>query len=894
MKHMSSLLQHSGGWSDEDDVPAPSISSPSSGTHVSRIVCMGILQKPRRFSFSARAEYMCSLCGDVFQYTREKRGKAILQLRGDKVCKSVSLSKLHCVHFQYDHTVEEDSMRRNRITFQYSSGVKLSSLRGTVRKKKKENFAQHTDAGDLGSAHGGPVEKDGLQVKSKNSFRKQFTELTFSAPTDKDMFRWEASLRAVPCLDKKCRSMLKDHLGRMRPFHRGMGQKGRVASSMRLTGSVGSMQTSNSDSGSDPAEHKEVAAINMFETVRSLCVQLPDDLGIMNIALDSSSLETTVSDVKAKVFEFIREMERGLHAQSGLATGADLPRRGEIQNVNEIASQSGLSDARDANDSPITIELAKQQFINPLLQDAEQHSKKMSPSAFESPRSGSRLVDSNHLPNQVLNPFSEMEQQLVETTAKTADGSAGENISPSVKDEAGSLINSKQALARYELENVKEVLRRGEKSFLLYRPFRQMDADRGKELWAFDEHKSIESLSTNGTGRLHLELRAASDMPQSGLKCIVQKIKAKDIFGKVTDHYQMRIMAADLSWVVKYKFAAIKKFASSLNNGYLKLPLEQRLHLASQYYSHGRMPGKISSQGKNPLPLPTLSKLADNVESVQTYLNMILGHPWASSGHHLLEFLGAATASRERTDRMVVHVSQLKNYVSPGDIVLFKCSDRWSGITRLVLNDRFDHIGVVVPGKKLDSSLRILESTGEGVKTYPLVGRLRGYFLADFVHSISIRRIIAPRSKDKLASCAKFLANVEGKPYRLRQAVAGRLKGRHTKHSGAGKSASELNSQKRRKSMDGSQSGYFCSELVAAYLKHLGFIGDGDADCAAYWPGDFDEGGLVEQDVQRMGFKVERIVDLDLRIVELAKAKRREFINDAPARKDQNSSTSAI
>ena len=89
--------------------------------------------------------------------------------------------------------------------------------------------------------------------------------------------------------------------------------------------------------------------------------------------------------------------------------------------------------------------------------------------------------------------------------------------------------------------------------------------------------------------------------------------------------------------------------------------------------------------------------------------------------------------------------------------------------------------------------------------------------------------------------------------------------------------------------MDGSQSGYFCSEVVAAYLKHLGLIGDEDADCAAYWPGDFDEGGLVEQDVQGMGFKVERIVDVDLRIVELAKAKRREFINDVSARKGQNS-----
>jgi hypothetical protein len=914
-----------GGWSDEDeDDPGcggPSISSPSATAHVSGVRCMGALSKAGRFSFSARTTYICSLVGDNLRYARGKAGK-LQQLQhlqqprqdGRTGVKIVSLSKLRRVRFQYDHTVEERSLQRNRITFEYGIASDTSLSNGTLASKCTMSMTPATSAASAASMG----MKEGVATTATSSNAAEVgrnegtTDLTFSAPSDKDMFRWEACLRSVPCLHTRCRSVLKDHLGRLRPYQHGMGQvaRGAVVASLRREGKASSVGSAASASATytkcladERKERPDVVAV-MFETVRVIEVQLPDELGVMHISLNTSSLTATIAETKAAVFANIRQMRETLWGESGLDRKGGGGEEGGEQNQLAATERIGpkisfreppkLPHQERANKSRVPVHVTKQQFINPLAFATSPHVPKTpSSTLFQSPRAGSTLSDADHLPNQVLNPFAAMQQQQDKEQEEYVASVTGEgSMDPGLRPPG----TPSQALARHELESVEDILRRGAKAFLLYRPYRTLDADIGAEFWAFEEHKSVESLSTGGTGVLKLELRAASDMPHSGLRCIVRKTKAKDIFGKVTDHYHVRVLATDLSWDVKYKFAPIKKFALSLHTAYTELPLEQRRLMVSQHFGHGQPGGhkKGGPVSEHPLPLPALSNLFDSVESVQLYLDLVLAHPWASSGHHLLEFLGAATAARDRTERMIVHISQLREYVSPGDIVLFKCSDRWSGLTRLMLRDRFDHIGVIVPGKNPGSNLRILESTGEGVKTYPLIGRLRGYFLADFVHFISVRRIVAPREEKALARCAKFVSAVEGKPYRLRQAVVGRMRGRHVKGKGLGGndptmgaseedpiSADETSKKKkkstrRRKSMDGSQAGYFCSEITAAYLKHLGFIGDRDADCAGYWPGDFDEGGVVEQDVVRMGFRMEKIVDLDLRIVELAKAERRE------------------
>ena len=130
-----------GGWSDGDEDglvgTGRTISSPSATTHVSKVRCMGALNRPGRFSFSARMTYICSLVGDKFHYARRKSlaGGMQQQLQHQhgsmKGCKTISLSKMRRIYFHYDHTVTEHSLQRNRITFEYAVASSTSLTNST-------------------------------------------------------------------------------------------------------------------------------------------------------------------------------------------------------------------------------------------------------------------------------------------------------------------------------------------------------------------------------------------------------------------------------------------------------------------------------------------------------------------------------------------------------------------------------------------------------------------------------------------------------------------------------------------------------------------------------------------------------------------------------------------
>ena len=66
------------------------------------------------------------------------------------------------------------------------------------------------------------------------------------------------------------------------------------------------------------------------------------------------------------------------------------------------------------------------------------------------------------------------------------------------------------------------------------------------------------------------------------------------------------------------------------------------------------------------------------------------------------------------------------------------------------MNSEYDHVGVVVKDSPL-GGLKLLEaSSAEGVNTYPVVERLRGYYLAGYVDKIGIRKLcnfVAEQSK---------------------------------------------------------------------------------------------------------------------------------------------------
>ena len=48
------------------------------------------------------------------------------------------------------------------------------------------------------------------------------------------------------------------------------------------------------------------------------------------------------------------------------------------------------------------------------------------------------------------------------------------------------------------------------------------------------------------------------------------------------------------------------------------------------------------------------------------------------------------------TDRGVIHLSKVLDFVHTGDIVLFRCRNMLSGLQRRVTRSEFDHVGVVV------------------------------------------------------------------------------------------------------------------------------------------------------------------------------------------------------
>ena len=259
-----------GGWNDDYG-----IGSPENSRHVHRVACAGTLRRAGRFSFSRPTTYVCTLSGDALTYTKAVVSKvagaaatsgATTTTTG--AAKTVPLSKVSRVCFEYDHTAAESSLKRNRILF-------VPEVDGAT--PKRSSFATMGTTLPPGT-------------------------LSFSAPSDKDMARWELALRALPTLRMRCQSVLRDRMGRLRPYRNGL--------SMAKMPSVASFRAATSAGG---------RAASSRETVHVVTVELPDRLGILEIPLEQSSFKTTVGDVKIQVFEQLLAMRQQLELKSAVS-----------------------------------------------------------------------------------------------------------------------------------------------------------------------------------------------------------------------------------------------------------------------------------------------------------------------------------------------------------------------------------------------------------------------------------------------------------------------------------------------------------------------------------------------------------------------------------------------
>jgi len=191
----------------------------------------------------------------------------------------------------------------------------------------------------------------------------------------------------------------------------------------------------------------------------------------------------------------------------------------------------------------------------------------------------------------------------------------------------------------------------------------------------------------------------------------------------------------------------------------------------------------------------------------------------------MLTFLGVMGADTAETTNTSLDMNTLIRTCETGDILLFRTCGFLPSSIRRITNSNYDHVAVVVVRERDDgeSEACFLEASGDqyGVYIHSLRSRLREWFLAGA--QISYRRLRCERDTRFKIRSKSFVEKVQGLKY------------------GYNVKTLMLN-QKDQWPADKSR--FFCSELVAAYYKHLGFI-QSFAKSHTYMPGDFAERGVV-------------------------------------------------
>jgi len=145
-----------------------------------------------------------------------------------------------------------------------------------------------------------------------------------------------------------------------------------------------------------------------------------------------------------------------------------------------------------------------------------------------------------------------------------------------------------------------------------------------------------------------------------------------------------------------------------------------------------------------------------------------------------------------------------------------------SSMQRSVTSSCYDHVGIVCripPNSKHPSSLVVLEATSDGVKKYPLRGRLMAWDLSDA--QVVWRHLKIERTPEFQAQLRDFVADMDGKQYGL----------------------NPIN-MIRRVSVQEKDS-FFCSEIVAMALKKVGALPD-DKPSNAYLPVTFSASSKLQ------------------------------------------------
>jgi len=187
----------------------------------------------------------------------------------------------------------------------------------------------------------------------------------------------------------------------------------------------------------------------------------------------------------------------------------------------------------------------------------------------------------------------------------------------------------------------------------------------------------------------------------------------------------------------------------------------------------------------------------------------------------MVKFLGVMDARITETASTKIDLDTLIKTCDTGDILLFKTHGFIPISIRKITSAKYDHVGVVIVKESCGGGREecFLEASGDqyGVYIHNLRNRLQEWYLADA--RIVYRRLKCIRDERFEIRANNFIKKVQGRKY------------------GFSIKTLMLNKKDERPS---SKSKFFCSELVAAFYKHLGFI-QSYAKSHNYMPGDYAE-----------------------------------------------------
>lgn len=162
---------------------------------------------------------------------------------------------------------------------------------------------------------------------------------------------------------------------------------------------------------------------------------------------------------------------------------------------------------------------------------------------------------------------------------------------------------------------------------------------------------------------------------------------------------------------------------------------------------------------------------------------------------------------------MFINRSQFYNLAETGDLLLFKSGNFSSFALRLASRSSYDHVGIFF--RDPDAELYIVEALGVGgVKALRM-----DYFLSNgwqrLYKKLTLRKLYCERTPEFLTTFTDVINQWIGKPYKL-----------------------TTEKLMRSKSFGEDYSDFFCSQLVGAVYKRLGFLPFDKSSCQ-FWPSSF-------------------------------------------------------